>query len=486
MEISWDKTNLFKNYLFNIFTQFGAALVSFLIVWTITRYSGTEVLAITVAVTAGSQAVLLFCNWTSIAVMRLGGEEFLKTQKVTFIFSARAVILVCNIAVIILLYPLWSSYLIRLLKIPEIAGPYLLCQFILMSLIAHFTGGFQAVKLLRVQGLLLLLEKGLSLLIILGVYFFSLVTWQNIMLAYLLAASTVVIVGFSVIRRYYSFKVEKKYFKQVLFFSLPLLPYGLTAFLSSSYLDAFFISNYLEKNDLGVYSVAYQFYGFWMQLPTILGGLMMPMFMTYIVRDHLHIVEKYLKESMHIVLLVWTALSSILAFALCMIIPEVFGIKHPQLNSILIIFILGSAFSLPNFIGFAPYTLSRKVVLFAFPLAIITSGSNFIGNYILIPRYGLIGSTYSSVLSTMTGFIGSYFFMLYYFKVNTNRSAVSLIPALSGVVLCFWISNIWIILLSVLLSVILFLFLYRNNFISVVKAIKNNLPGRSKPTSEIS
>jgi O-antigen/teichoic acid export membrane protein len=349
-----------------------------------------------------------------------------------------------------------------------------------MSLIAHFTGGFQAVKLLRVQGLLLLLEKGLSLLIILGIYFFSLVTWQHIMLAYLTAASTVVIVGISMIRKYYSFKFEKKYVKQVLYFSLPLLPYGITAFLSTSYLDTFFISNYLGKNDLGIYSVAYQFYGFWLQLPTILGGLMMPMFISYIIRDHLEIVEKYLKESMHIVILIWTLLSAILAFALCIVIPGAFGISHPQLNSILIIFILGTTILIPNFIGFNPYTLARKVVFFAFPLAIITAGFNFLGNYLLIPRYGLLGSTYSTVLSMMAGFIATYLFMVFYFKVNAIRSVTSLVPALLGILLCFWTSNSLIILVNVFIFAFILLIFYRNDFVNVIGFVKNNFRIRSK------
>jgi hypothetical protein len=172
LNVDWDKKNLFKNYAFNILTQFGSAFVSFFIVWTITRFSGTEVLAITVAVTAGSQAVVLFCNWTSIAVMRLGGEEFLKTQKISFVFTARAVIFLCNVALIILLYPVWNDFLIRILKIPGTAGPYLLCQFLLMTFIAHFTAGFQAVKLLKIQGLMLLTEKGISLIIILSLSFF--------------------------------------------------------------------------------------------------------------------------------------------------------------------------------------------------------------------------------------------------------------------------------------------------------------------------
>lgn len=305
------------------------------------------------------------------------------------------------------------------------------------------------------------------------------------MLAYLISASTIVIVSFYVIRKYHTFRFEKKHIKQVLQFSFPLLPYGITAFLTTSYLDTFFISNYLEKNDLGVYSVAYQFYGFWMQLPTILGGLMMPMFISYIVRDHVPVINKFLKESMHIVLLIWTLLSAILAFVLCKLIPATFDLKHPELNSILIIFILGTSLSFPNLIGFAPYSLARKAIFFALPLAIITAGLNFLGNVFFIPKYGLIGSTYSTVLSTLGGFTASYLFMVFYFKVNAIRSLLSLFPAILGILACFWTSNILIILAIVLIAALLLLFLFRGNFASVIGFAKGSLRNWSKKEHEI-
>lgn len=472
VSVDWDKNNLLRNYVFNISTQFISALISFLVIWSITRYAGTEVLAIVVAVTAGSQTILLFCNWTSIALLRLGTEEFIKTEKITYIYSARFILFIFNVLVLILLYPFWSSYLITILKLPSAATPYLLVQFIIISILAHFTAGFQAVKLLRMQGILLVVEKSISLIGIGLIYFFFTMNWENIIVAYLIASTVVVIASFFRLNKYYVFKAEKKYIRKVLLFSLPLLPYALTTFLTTNYLDAFFISNYLEKNDLGVYSVAYQFYGFWMQLPTILGGLMMPMFISYIVKNHEHVLEKFLKESMHIALLIWTFISSILSFILCIIIPQLFGIHHMQLNSILTIFILGTSFAFPNFIGFAPYTLAKKVVFFALPLAIVTAGFNFLGNYILIPKYGLVGSTYSSILSLLAGFSISYLFMSVYFKISVTRSLVSLLPASLGILLCFWTSSLLIIMTCVLSGVIILLFIYRQNLMSVLEFIK--------------
>ena len=472
---NWDKDNLVKNYAINIFTQFGSALVAFFIVWIISRYKGTEVLSITVAVTAGSQAILLFSNWTAIAVLRLGTEEFIKTKKISYIFSARTVVLIFNLILLFIFYPVWSDYLLNLLRLSVNAGPFLLLQFTLLSIVAHFTAGFQAVKLLRMQGILLLADKCFSLLLILCFYFFYQLTWETIITAYLISSSIIVILSLYFLSNYISFRIEKEQIIRVLGFAFPLLPYTLTAFFTTNYLDAFFISKYLEKNDLGVYSITYQFYGFWLQLPTILGGLILPMFISYIIQEKLSLIEGYLKNQLHVLILVWTFCSTIIVFLLCTIIPMAFNIRHVQLNNIIFIFVIGTAFALPNLIGYSPYMLSKKIVFFSFPLALITAGTNFIGNYYLIPQYGLVGSAYSTILSMATSFIFSYFFIFYYFTLNTVKSTIALLPAAASILLCLYSVNIFLLLLITGIVTALLLFVYKNDVASIVKFAKERL-----------
>ena len=43
----------------------------------------------------------------------------------------------------------------------------------------------------------------------------------------------------------------------------------------SSYLDAFFITHYLSGADLGVYAVAYQVAGIGLQLPLLVGSVLL-------------------------------------------------------------------------------------------------------------------------------------------------------------------------------------------------------------------
>src|SRR5947207_14022406 len=63
-------------------------------------------------------------------------------------------------------------------------------------------------------------------------------------------------------------------------FSLPVLPTSLVGYMSTNYLDAFFITHYLSAAALGVYAIAYQISGIALQLPLLVGTVLMPLFIT--------------------------------------------------------------------------------------------------------------------------------------------------------------------------------------------------------------
>ena len=46
--------------------------------------------------------------------------------------------------------------------------------------------------------------------------------------------------------------IDRALLKRMLTFSLPVLPASLVGYMSSNYLDAFFITHYLSRADLGV------------------------------------------------------------------------------------------------------------------------------------------------------------------------------------------------------------------------------------------
>lgn len=449
--ISWDKSNFITNYGFNLFTQFGAAFISFFTIWWITKYCSLNILAIIVAIIAGSQTIALFTNWTLVAVSNLGMVEFIETYKISKTFSARSVILTINILIVLFFFSFKSGSLIALLKIPMEAGKFLLLHFVLTVILTHLVGGFQAVKLVRMQGLLLFFEKLLALSLILITAFFKPLTWEVVMSIYLFTTLIIISVASILLYKYFDFGFEISHIRKVVNFSLPLLPYSATAFLTTNYLDTFFIAKYLPQTDVAVYSIAYQFYGLWMQLPTILNGLILPIFITLALSNNFNRINHFIENHLGIVVLFWTLLSTLLAFLLTLILPYLFNINHSQLNLIIFSFIMGTTLALPNLVAFSPYLLAKKILFFSFPLSLITAVCNLFGNNYLIPKFGLIGCTYATVLSSTASLIASCLFMYFYLKIKVHKLLYSFFPMLFGMAMCCFADNtLWATLVIII------------------------------------
>ena len=124
--------------------------------------------------------------------------------------------------------------------------------------------------------------------------------------------------------------------------------------------------------------------------------------------------------------------------------------------------------------------MAKKIVFFSFPLAIITAGTNFFGNRFLIERFGLVGSTYASVLSMAAGFFAFFLFMQFYFKVNTSRTLLAMLPAAAGILLFFY--NVpWLVVLAISFGLSAGLIgLFWKDFMELLPFVKNVLLKRSR------
>ncbi len=85
----WDIRNAAGNYTALIVYQAGISIFSFAAVWLITRSLGSEGYGGIVAVIAASQVAQVAVNWTSIAVVRYGVDEFIETSAIARTFWTR-------------------------------------------------------------------------------------------------------------------------------------------------------------------------------------------------------------------------------------------------------------------------------------------------------------------------------------------------------------------------------------------------------------
>src|SRR5690349_18740081 len=78
----WDIRNAPKNYLWLMVYQGGAAVFAFAAVWLITQKTGKGGYGLVVAIIAASQIAQIFTNWTTVAVVKYGVEEFVEFETI--------------------------------------------------------------------------------------------------------------------------------------------------------------------------------------------------------------------------------------------------------------------------------------------------------------------------------------------------------------------------------------------------------------------
>ncbi|HEX3100318.1 MAG TPA: oligosaccharide flippase family protein, partial [Pyrinomonadaceae bacterium] len=116
----WDIRNAPKNYASLILFQVGSAALSFGAVWLISRRLGPEGNGAVAAVIAASNVAQILVNWTSVAVVRFGVDEFIETERIARTFWTRLIVLIVNLALALVASRLWFPPLADWLKMsPE-------------------------------------------------------------------------------------------------------------------------------------------------------------------------------------------------------------------------------------------------------------------------------------------------------------------------------------------------------------------------------
>lgn len=403
----WDLHNAFRNYSTLIIAQATVAFFSFASIWLTTRYLGTEGYGAIVAVIAASQVAQIFVNWTCIALTRYGVEEFVETGKITHSFWARSLILLPNTLIFLAFSFLWLPLLSNWLKLPPETAWYIVAHFIVMALWLHVQNAIQGVKLPRLQGYLLAIERMLVFSILLILIWSGKLNYLSAISAYIVSPLLMSFIGLFQLRKLVSWRIKYDFglLKKILKFSVPLIPFSLIGYFSTSYLDAIFISQYLSKSDLGIYSVVYQINGILMQIPTLAGSLLLPFFITLQTSKQDKIIEAYLQDFLPLATLIWGFGCVLFAAFIGYLLPLVFGEKFAAMGLILWVLIIGATFAIPVLIGYAPFINSRSATYIGMIGAIAAAIMNFIFDFLLIPKYGLTGCAWATVLAYGVSFL---------------------------------------------------------------------------------
>lgn len=404
---NWDIRNAPRNYLSLVAYQVMSAAFSFCAVWLITRHLGSEGYGGIIAIIAASQVAQVFVNWTSTAVVRFGVDEFVETEKISRTFWVRLIVLVVNLLVVVLISRLWFPTLADWLKLSPETFWLVIAHFVVTVFWVHVQMSLQAAKLPRAQGLLQMIER---LLIFVGI--FALTAAANLklfeaMLCYIIAPAAMTVVGLFRLRHYIGarFQIDSEFVRKVFTYSIPLLPFSLVGYFAGSYVDAIFISKFLSTHDLGIYSIATQINGVALQLPTLANTLLLPLFITLQKESQNERTSNYFSNVLPSLTLLWGLSCALLSFVLSYAIPAVFGVAFAEAAAPAWILLTATAVSLPVLIGYAAISHAYSMTYVSFVSVMFSATTNLIANFALIPRFGLVGCAWATVIAYFVGYM---------------------------------------------------------------------------------
>lgn len=397
---AWDIRNAPKNYIWLVIYQIGSAIFSFGAVWLITRKLGSEGYGGIVAIVAASQVAQVFVSWSRMAVVRFGVEEFVETEKIARVFWTRLIILVVNLALVLVFANVWFPPLAEWLKISPGRFWLVIIHFVATVFWMHIQMSLLGAKMPRVQGFLKMTERLLIVGAILTMIAAGWMEFVGIVVSYVATSAAMAFVGVFHLRRYIfaPFAVDRPFIKKVFAYSVPLVPFSFVGYFSGSYVDAVFVSKFLSISVLGIYSVATQINGIALQLPTLANVLLLPLFVTLQSESENQRSFNYFRNVLPTLTLLWGFACAALALVGYFAIPLIFGSEFQTASAALVILLSGSAIALPAMLGYFPYSHALSATYITMFGAILAAIANIAGNFVLIPRFGLVGCAYATAI----------------------------------------------------------------------------------------
>lgn len=478
-DISWDKKNFVSNFVISTGTQFFASFLSFLISYLILKKYSEHLLGELVMLISLTQVFVFLCNWSLVAVQKLGAEEFLEKGNLGSIFTARVFLLLINYATIVVLYLLLQG----IIPVSFKGGLLALSYGFILVMNTHFYAGFQARKSLKLQGIMLVIEK---VIIIAGLFLLikiAGVSVNRIFIIYLGASLVVSVLCGYMSKEQISFNFDKVLIKRIARFSLPLIPYSVVAFLSTNYCDSFFLNKYVEPAQLAQYSVAYQFNGIWLQIPTILGGIVLPFFITSNKQNSATSTLDYITRYGIVMNYLWAVISFCLIIFLLLVLPLLYNGFDSAFFTCLYLFIAASCLSFSSGVFFSPFLLSNGVIKIALPLAVLSAVSNVVGNILLIPAYGIIGSALASVIFAFLFATLLTVYVSWKYRINLRDFLINNCLVMTAVLAAFFYSRLIILAGFFAIVFLLILLLNGQKIRQVFRIIVSGLKGMRYNTS---
>jgi O-antigen/teichoic acid export membrane protein len=474
---SWDINNAFGNYFVMLLSQGGLAIVSFLITFLLVRNIGIENYGQIAVFISAAQFAQVFLWWTANAMARFGVQELVETGLISDSFWTRTLILFLNLIVVIGFSFLWFPLVSRSFKLSADLSTNFQIYLVIWAIAMHFVFALQATKMMKEQSVLQMLEKLLSLIILVGLVVWGIVSWENTLWVFTFSPILIILACLFLLRNslvWNPLKVKIKFerIKEFLMFSIPIPLYSLFSPLTLNYVGTIFIVNYHSKADLGFYTIATQINGLLMMMPTVLGNLLMPIFVTSNTEaGEDSLAKSYFLEILPFITFLLAVFSTVFVSIVYFCIP-LFGEKYSGIGLLLWILTAGGIVSAPVLMGFFPFLFSKSTTYLALLASLFSAVTLLLFSYLLVPSYGTIGSAWAMVISLV---VNTFVFELAtYRQLNLGfpKTLYIALPNIFGALLWTYSFNVFVCLSVIFIGLGLVVFLDKMTYVNGFAKLK--------------
>lgn len=442
---AWDINAGLRNYVTLVATQVVGSLAALATVWLLTRLLGAngygQIAAIFAAVMLIGTAAM---NWSAMALARIGCEEFVRAGRITETFWTRTWILLLSWGLVLVTAPVWLHPVAIRLHLTREAQILLFAYLAAVSCWGHIQYALQGAKLQSLMGRLMAVER---VLILTGaiVLAFGGASLRGAVIAYVTGAMIAAFIGIWRLRYLIGWPVMPNLplVRQVLLFSLPLIPHSLVGYFSTNYLDAWFILRHLTAADLGIYSIAYQLTGTVMQLPVLVGTLLLPMFTTLEVEQDNERLREYLRDILPVLSLGWAVVGTVLAVVSAFLLPQLFGAQFAPAARLMWPLMAACVIAGPMSMGYAPLLNAKSTTAALAVSAAVAAATNVLLNSLFIPRWGLLGCAWATVGSYMVSLSLAAYLLWRWCRLNGAQAFKATLPLVGGAAFAGMTGNNW-------------------------------------------
>lgn len=396
-----DLRQLLRNFIGLGVGNYGAMVVSLLITAILTRRLGKDLYGgLTLLLMASNVVSLLVANWTQMGVVRFGAVEFKSTGSVAAAVWTRVWIAGPWAVVATLLIAALRAPLAAYLQIPVWGLALVLAHFFAAFVLTTIGAAFQAQERMRHYGVVLFFDKAVMIALILTVP----VDWARhpLTLLGMYAGSSLFVALWGIValgrKALTPVTFDRQACRTMLSFSLPLILSSWAGLLGTTWVDSAVITRFLPRSDVGLYGLGGQMAAVVQQVTIIFSTLLLPQFSLMVAEREHEKIATFVDRVLPYWFLGLSVLLCLVVLLATPVVPLVFGVAFAGAVPVLVLMALATC-ALALFNAFSPLVVAFGSTWMLTAICLVSGASNVVFDFALIPRYGIAGAAFATVLS---------------------------------------------------------------------------------------